>query len=35
VHVLLGGDMNEFAVTAACTKADYEFVLDRILRHGR
>jgi hypothetical protein len=31
VHVLLGGDMNEFAITAACTTEDYEYVCGKIL----
>jgi hypothetical protein len=35
VHVLLAGDPNEFAITAACSKADHEYVLGRVLWHGR
>lgn len=31
IHVLLGGDLNEFAITAACTTEDYEYVCGKIL----
>jgi hypothetical protein len=30
VHVLLKGAANEFAVTAKCSKQDYEYVLDQL-----
>lgn len=31
IHVLLSGEVNEFAVTAACTPRDYSYVLGKIL----
>lgn len=30
IHIMLDGKINEFAVTAACNKTDYEFVLSEI-----
>lgn len=30
IHFLLSGEVNEFAVTANCTKEDYEYVLDEL-----
>jgi hypothetical protein len=30
VHFLLSGDLNEFAITANCTKEDYEYVLSEL-----
>lgn len=34
IHVLLSGRVNEFAVTAQCSKEDYEHVLREIQRHN-
>lgn len=34
VHVLLNGEDNEFAVTAAVSEEEYEFVLHQILKHN-
>lgn len=31
IHVLLSGKTNEFAVTANCTKRDFEYVFDQLL----
>jgi hypothetical protein len=30
IHILLDGDINEFVITATCTRADYQYVLDEI-----
>jgi hypothetical protein len=30
VHMLLSGENNEFAITAACTRAEYEYVLNEL-----
>jgi len=30
VHVLLGGEVNEFALPASCTAEDYQYVLDQL-----
>ncbi|MGF6901877.1 hypothetical protein [Paraburkholderia sp. GAS348] len=30
VHVLLGGEVNEYALPASCTEEDYQYVLDRL-----
>lgn len=30
IHLLLDGGINEFVVTATCTKADYEYVFDEL-----
>lgn len=35
VHVLLRGASNEFAVTAKCSKQDYEYVLDQLRRNNK
>jgi len=35
VHVLLKGAINEFAVTAKCSKQDYEYVLDQLRKHNK
>lgn len=35
IHVRLAGEINEFAITASCSKADYNHVLNRILHHAR
>jgi len=35
IHVLLGGRINEFAITASCSKDDYDYVLGRLLYHNR
>jgi hypothetical protein len=35
VHVLLRGAINEFAVTAKCSKQDYEYVLDQLRRNNK
>lgn len=32
VHVLLSGELNEFAIPANCTAEDYDYVLDQIRR---
>lgn len=32
VHIRLSGEVNEFAITAACNEEDYRYVLDEILR---
>lgn len=34
IHVLLNGEINEFAVTAAITEEEYEFVLRQVLEHN-
>lgn len=34
VHVLLNGEDNEFAVTAAVTEEEYEYVLRQVLEHN-
>ena len=34
IHILLSGESNEFALTATCTKADYEYVLAQFTRIG-
>ncbi len=34
IHVLLNGEDNEFAVTAAITEEEYEFVLRQVLEHN-
>lgn len=34
IHVLLNGEDNEFAVTAAITEEEYEYVLRQILKHN-
>lgn len=34
IHVLLNGEDNEFAVTAAVTEEEYEFVLRQVLQHN-
>lgn len=34
IHVLLNGEDNEFAVTAAVTEEEYEFVLQQVLKHN-
>lgn len=35
IHVHLAGEINEFAIPGHCSKKDYDFVLSRILSHGR
>jgi hypothetical protein len=35
VHVFLSGAPHEFALTAKCSKQDYEYVLDQIRRNNR
>ena len=30
IHTLLSGENNEFAVTAACTRTEYEYVLNEL-----
>lgn len=35
VHVLLSGEVNEFAVTAACTAEDYSYVRGQILQFNQ
>lgn len=35
VHVLLSGEANEFALTAACKKEDYEYVLEQIRQNNK
>lgn len=35
VHVLMKGALNEFAVTAKCSKQDYEYVIDQLRRNNR
>lgn len=34
IHVLLNGEDNEFAVTAAVTEEEYEYVLRQVLQHN-
>ena len=34
IHVLLNGEDNEFAVTAAITEEEYEYVLRQVLQHN-
>ena len=34
VHVLLKGALNEFAVTAKCSKQDYEYVLTQLRKYN-
>lgn len=34
IHVLLNGEDNEFAVTAAITEAEYDYVLHQVLEHN-
>ncbi len=34
IHVLLNGEDNEFAVTAAITEEEYEYVLRKVLEHN-
>ncbi len=34
IHVLLNGEDNEFAVTAAITEEEYEYVLHQVLQHN-
>mgnify|MGYP003410748599 CR=1 FL=1 len=34
IHVLLNGEDNEFAVTAAITEEEYEYVLRQVLKHN-
>ncbi|MBC7705937.1 MAG: hypothetical protein H7274_18580 [Rhodoferax sp.] len=34
IHVLLNGEHNEFAVTAAITEEEYEYVLRQVLQHN-
>jgi hypothetical protein len=34
IHVLLNGEDNEFAVTAATTEEEYEYVLHQVLQHN-
>lgn len=34
IHVLLSGEVNEFAVTAAITEEEYEYVLRQVLQHN-
>lgn len=34
IHVLLNGEDNEFAVTAAVTEGEYEYVLRQVLQHN-
>ncbi|MBY4598679.1 hypothetical protein [Ottowia caeni] len=34
IHVLLNGEDNEFAVTAAVTEEEYEYVLHQVLKHN-
>jgi hypothetical protein len=34
IHVLLNGEDNEFAVTAAITEEEYEYVLHQVLHHN-
>lgn len=34
IHVLLNGEENEFAVTAAITEEEYEYVLHQVLQHN-
>jgi hypothetical protein len=35
VHVLLKGALNEFALTAKCSKQDYEYVLSQLRRNNK
>jgi hypothetical protein len=35
VRVMLSGDPNEFAMPGACVQKDYDYVLQRLLTHGR
>ena len=35
VHMFLSGAPHEFALTAKCSKQDYEYVLDQIRRNNR
>ena len=34
IHVLLNGEDNEFAVTAAITEEEYDYVLRQVLEHN-
>ena len=34
IHVLLNGENNEFAITAAITEEEYEYVLQQVLEHN-
>lgn len=35
IHVLISGELNEFAIPAACTALDYEYVLEQIRQHNQ
>jgi len=35
IHTLLSGENNEFAITAACTRAEYEYVLNELRLFNR
>jgi hypothetical protein len=34
-HVIVAGDVNEFAILGACSKEDYEYVLGQIIKHNQ
>lgn len=34
IHVLLNGEANEFAVTAAITEEEYEYVLHQVRKYN-